>query len=604
MALLRRLAVNAPRGVRVLSTPPPSRDELDLSFNSPKDAFKSKKTSELVRAYLVYQICSINWIVENNDMLMKSLRQMVGQRLFEAIMKATFYGQFVAGEDQNKIRPTLERLRSFGVKSILDYSVEEDLSQEEAEKREVSCVTSSRLNELIKTGPRNLQDLVIAGASISTFGDTQEEGQLKQYHVEQRFADRRYKVTSARTYFYLNEAACEKNMEAFMRSIDAVAETTKSTGLMAVKLTALGRPQLLLQLSEVIMRARSYMHQIAGGTGNVLTHHKTIEDLQRYLGDLSSKPEVQEFMKKITSDKEGIVHLFPWSNILDKDMGLSDSFRVPDPKTGQMRRLISQISPKEEEMFRNMLRRLNHIIHVANESDVRIMIDAEQTYFQPAISRICLEMMRRYNKDKFLVFNTYQTYLKNTYNEIVTDLEQAQRQNFYWGAKLVRGAYIEQERARAAAMGYEDPTCDSVGATSASFHRCLKEILGRVKTEPNGDRLGIMVASHNEDTVRYAIQLMKEHDIKPGDKVVCFGQLLGMCDHITFPLGQAGYSAYKYVPYGPVVEVLPYLSRRANENRGFLVKIKKEKGLLLKEIFRRLFTGQIFYKPSGNYTPV
>ncbi|XP_039751751.1 proline dehydrogenase 1, mitochondrial [Pararge aegeria] len=578
MALLRRLAVNAPRGVRMLSTPPPTRDELDLTFNSSKDAFKSKKTSELVRAYLVYQICSFNWIVENNDMLMKRLRQVVGQRLFEVIMKATFYGQFVAGEDQNKIKPTIERLRSFGVKSILDYSVEEDISQEEAEKREVS-------------------------ASISTFGDQAEEGQLKQYHVEQRFADRRYKVTSARTYFYLNEASCEKNMEAFMKSIDAVAGITESTGLMAVKLTALGRPQLLLQLSEVIMRARSYMHQIAGGTGNVLTHHKTIEDLQRYLGDLSSKPEVQEFMKKVTSDKEGIVHLFPWSNILDKDMGLSDSFRVPDPKTGQMRRLISQISPKEEEMFRNMLRRLNNIIKIANDHDVRIMIDAEQTYFQPAISRICLEMMRRYNKNKFLVFNTYQTYLKNTYNEIVTDLEQAERQNFYWGAKLVRGAYIEQERARAAAMGYEDPTCESVEATTTSFHKCLKEILSRVKNEQK-DRLGIMVASHNEDTVRYAIQLMKEHDIKPDAKVVCFGQLLGMCDHITFPLGQAGYSAYKYVPYGPVLEVLPYLSRRANENRGFLVKIKKEKGLILKEIIRRVFTGQVFYKPVGNYTPV
>ncbi|CAK1590574.1 unnamed protein product [Parnassius mnemosyne] len=578
MALLRRLAVNAPRGVRVLSTPPPTRDELDLNFNSPREAFKSKKTSELVRAYLVYQICSINWIVENNDMLMKRLRQVVGQRLFEAIMKATFYGQFVAGEDQNKIKPTIERLRSFGVKSILDYSVEEDLSQEEAEKREVS-------------------------ASISACGDKAEEGQIKQYHVEQRFADRRYKVTSARTYFYLNEASCEKNMEAFLRSIDAVAGITKSTGLMAIKLTALGRPQLLLQLSEVIMRARNYMQQIAGGTGNVLTHHKTIEDFQRYFGDLSSKPEVQEFMRKITSDKEGIVHLFPWSNILDKDMNLSDSFRVPDPKSGQMRRLISQISPKEEEMFRNMLRRLNHIIQVANEADVRVMIDAEQTYFQPAISRICLEMMRRYNKDKFLVFNTYQTYLKNTYNEIVTDLEQAHRQNFYWGAKLVRGAYIEQERARAAAMGYEDPTCESVEATTNSFHRCLKEILGRAKTDGN-NRVGIMVASHNEDTVRYAIHLMKEHNIRPEDKVVCFGQLLGMCDHITFPLGQAGYSAYKYVPYGPVIEVLPYLSRRANENRGFLAKIKKEKGLLLKEITRRLVTGQVFYKPVGNYTPV
>lgn len=578
MALLRRLAVNVPRHVRVLSSTPTARDELDLSFNSPKEAFKSKKTSELVRAYLVYQICSVEWLVENNAVLMKRLRQVVGQRIFEMFMKATFYGQFVAGEDQNTIRPTVERLRSFGVKSILDYSVEEDLSQEEAEKREVS-------------------------ASISACGDTQEEGQLKQYHVEQRFADRRYKVTSARTYFYLNEASCEKNMEAFLKSIDAVASITKSTGLMAVKLTALGRPQLLLQLSEVIMRARNYMQQIAGGTGNVLTHHKTIEDFQRYLGDHSTKPEVQDFMKKITSDKEGIVHLFPWSNILDEDMNLSDSFRVPDPKTGQMRRLISQISTKEEEMFRNMLRRLNYIIKIANDADVRIMIDAEQTYFQPAISRICIEMMRRYNKDKFLVFNTYQTYLKNTYNEVVTDLEQAQRQNFYWGAKLVRGAYIEQERARAAAMGYEDPTCVNYEATTVSFHKCLKEILSRVKG-PNKERLGIMVASHNEDTVRYAIQLMNEHNIKPEDKVVCFGQLLGMCDHITFPLGQAGYSAYKYVPYGPVVEVLPYLSRRATENKGILKKIKKEKRLLRQEIFRRLITGQLFYKPQGNYTPV
>ncbi|XP_013167757.1 PREDICTED: proline dehydrogenase 1, mitochondrial isoform X2 [Papilio xuthus] len=579
MALLRRLATNAPRGLRAFSSSPRTTDDLDLTFNSPRDAFKSKKTSELVRAYLVYQICSINWIVENNDMLMKRLRQVVGQRLFEAIMKATFYGQFVAGEDQNKIRPTIERLRSFGVKSILDYSVEEDLSQEEAEKREVS-------------------------ASISACGDAAEEGQLRQYHVEQRFADRRYKVTSARTYFYLNEASCEKNMEHFLRSIEAVAGITKSTGLMAIKLTALGRPQLLLQLSEVIMRARNYMQQIAGGTGNVLTHHKTIEDFQRYFGDHGNKPEVQEFMRKITSDKEGIVHLFPWSNILDKDMNLSDSFRVPDPKTGQMRRLISQISPKEEEMFRNMLRRLNHIITLAKDADVRVMVDAEQTYFQPAISRICLEMMRRYNKDKFVVFNTYQTYLRSTYQEILTDLEQAQRQNFYWGAKLVRGAYLEQERARAAAMGYEDPTCESVAATTASFHRCLAEILGRVQAQGKEPRLGIMVASHNEDTVRYAIQLMKERGIGPGDKVVCFGQLLGMCDHITFPLGQAGYSAYKYVPYGPVEEVLPYLSRRANENRGFLAKIKKEKGLLLKEIGRRLFSGQLFYKPEGRYTPV
>lgn len=176
-----------------------------------------------------------------------------------------------------------------------------------------------------------------------------------------------------------------------------------------------------------------------------------------------------------------ILHLFPWTGIIDESCDLSSTFRVPDPTSGQMRRLISQIPENEEEMFRNMIRRLNTIVKAAQELDVRIMIDAEQTYFQPAISRITLEMMRKYNKEKAIVFNTYQCYLKEAFNEVCMDLEQSQRQNFYFGAKLVRGAYMEQERARAQALGYEDPINPNYEATTEMYHKTLTECLRRIK---------------------------------------------------------------------------------------------------------------------------
>jgi len=566
------------------------RDPLDTGFADPKAAFKSKTTWEVLRAYIVYQLCSVNYLVEHNSQLMKISKAILGEKLFTMMMKATFYGHFVAGEDQYKIVPTLKRLHSFGVKPILDYSVEEDITQEEAEKRELAASQSE-----IKSSADQPSEAAQIG------------GEMPQFNVNKTFADRRYKVSSARTYFYLNEANCERNVEIFQDCLHAVAGATYGTGITAVKLTALGRPQLLLQLSEVIMRARNFCSELVGSRGNVLGHHMTAEQLEKKLKDAGIK-DTSKFLEKVVTDSEGVLHLFPWSGIINEDFELSDTFRVPSLKEGRMVRLISQLSKKEEEMFRNMVRRVNTLVKTAQDLDVRIMIDAEQTYFQPAISRITLEMMNKYNKEKAIVFNTYQCYLKEALNEVTTDLEQAKRQNFYFGAKLVRGAYIDQERARAAALGYPDPTNPTYEATTDMYHRTLTECLRRIKQfkekgqPPN--KIGIMVASHNEDTVRFAIEKMKEIGISPEDKVICFGQLLGMCDYITFPLGQAGYSAYKYIPYGPVNEVLPYLSRRAQENKGVLKKIQKEKSLLLKELVRRVVKGKVFYNPRGEYQPV
>eukprot|EP00096_Caligus_rogercresseyi_P008387 TRINITY_DN270_c0_g1_i1.p1 TRINITY_DN270_c0_g1~~TRINITY_DN270_c0_g1_i1.p1 ORF type:complete len:323 (-),score=69.86 TRINITY_DN270_c0_g1_i1:415-1383(-) len=311
----------------------------------------------------------------------------------------------------------------------------------------------------------------------------------------------------------------------------------------------------------------------------------------------------------MTFDKKGLIHLFSWSGLIDANLLLKDVFKVPNLKTGNMEPLITALSAKEEEQFRNMLTRLQTIFQAAKDLDVRVMVDAEQTYFQPAISRITMEMMRKFNTEKAIIFNTYQCYLKIAYHSLFLDMEQASRQKFYFGAKLVRGAYMEQERARAAEVGYDDPINPSYEATSAMYHQCLEECMARMAVNKQNSttdfsRIGIMVASHNADTVRFAINKMKELEINPEDRLICFGQLYGMCDQLSFPLGQAGYSVYKYVPYGPVNDVLPYLSRRARENKGIMHKLEVEKALHLKELISRVKSGKLFYRPEGDYLPV
>lgn len=268
---------------------------------------------------------------------------------------------------------------------------------------------------------------------------------------------------------------------------------------------------------------------------------------------------------------------------------------------------MSQLSPEEETQFHNMIRRFNTIVRAAAEIDVRVMVDAEQTYFQPAISRLTVEMMRKYNTSKGVVFNTYQNYLLSCFDEVVSDLEQARRQNFYFRCKLVRGAYMEQEKERAREMGYNDPIQPTFQATSENYHKTLEECMRQIKQlkdqHVTEKKIAIMVASHNEDTVRLAISKMKEMNVEPGDGTIMFGQLLGMCDFISYSLADAGYGVFKYVPYGPVEEVLPYLSRRATENHGVLHNVKKEKKLLREEIWRRIKMREWNPNPKGSNRP-
>lgn len=594
-----RLRSGANLSVMVQRAGVSTQENKEISFVDAREAYRSKKTSEVARAYLVLSLCGVKPLVQHNDKLMKLGQRILGKALFGLIMKQTFYGHFVAGEDKEKIKPIINRMHSFGVKSILDYSVEEDM--EEGGKEEVTVSPRKKANEA-KNAP----------------GD--KKAQLAQYtpidesvHKE---VDRRHKLNSARVYFYQGEANCDRNMETFLECIDAVKGSTGGTGFSAIKLTALGRPEILIKLSDCIEKTRRYYTQVTGKRGMVIKgkiDKSIFEDVFKEKNILKS-PDAEQFLKNMTGDKDGVIHLLNWSSLIAVDgRSMKDVLQVPNLETGKMESLITgddngALTKDEERQFRGMVNRLHTIFKYAKSQNVRVMIDAEQSYFQPAIHRLAIEMMQVYNKESAIVFNTYQNYLKKSHKTIVLDLEQAKRQDFYFGAKLVRGAYMEQERARAELLGYKDPINENYEATSAMYHKVLDECLTRIHAlkmaGEDPQKIGIMVASHNEDTVKYGIRRMAELGLDPQERVLCFAQLLGMCDQITFPLGQAGYSVYKYVPYGPVNEVLPYLSRRANENGSLMEKVGKERSLLRQELARRVKAGELFYRPKGTITPV
>ncbi|KAK0398642.1 hypothetical protein QR680_002689 [Steinernema hermaphroditum] len=560
--------------------------KLDLTFENTKEAFKSKSNFDLIRGLVVLRLCTVDFLVQNNQKILQYLRKALGANLFKSVLKSSFYGQFVAGETRVEVEPTVGKLARFGVKSILDYSVEADISQEEAEEKAVEGAVGEASNP---------PEVIVESGII----DEQTVTEIhERYTVHKEFGDRRTDVVAARTYFYAGERDCDRNRDIFLQSIDAVAETTRSQGWAAIKLTALGRPQLLLKISEMMAQTQNFYRALTGSSYEnlVLSRMSHDEFIQRIkdFGIKADSRQLRELIQTIDFDDDGFVDFHDWGTLLDEKKKLGEMFQVLNIKTGKLEPLIDDLTEREEGEFANMVHRMVDVAEHAVSKGVRIMIDAEQTYFQPAISRLALAMMRRYNKERGNIFNTYQAYLKNALCNIEIDMHLARRENFHFGCKLVRGAYMDQERKRAEAIGYDDPINPNFEATSAMYDKCMRRIIEERSVRGPG-HVSVMVASHNEDAIRNAVQLMKENNIAPSERVICFAQLYGMCDQVSFSLGQAGYSVYKYLPYGPVEDVLPYLSRRALENGGMLKKVERERNLMWRELKRRYAGGQFLH---------
>ncbi|XP_076616583.1 hydroxyproline dehydrogenase [Chaetodon auriga] len=243
------------------------------------------------------------------------------------------------------------------------------------------------------------------------------------------------------------------------------------------------------------------------------------------------------------------------------------------------------LNQSEVAQFLFGLRRLNKIAE-ASVNKVRVLVDAEYTYMNPALSLVTMAMMKKFNKDGVWIWNTYQCYLKDSRSLLLEALRLAKDDGFCLGVKLVRGAYMDKERKLAEKEGRPDPIHRCWEDTNDSYNGSLDLMLEVITQKP--ERYRIIVASHNEESVRRAAKRMEELGIDKDGGSVCFGQLLGMCDHVSLTLAKEGYAIYKSVPYGSVDDTVPYLVRRAQENRTVLQGIRKERDLLRKELYRRL----------------
>ena len=256
-------------------------------------------------------------------------------------------------------------------------------------------------------------------------------------------------------------------------------------------------------------------------------------------------------------------------------------FELLERQNEVVRGTLTQLTEKDQAEWSRVVLRVLHICQAAYDADQRIFIDAEDSWIQDAIDQLCHDMMEKFNHQMPIVYNTVQLYRHDRLAFLKSAHEWARGKGLHFAVKLVRGAYMEKEGKRAVEMGYQNPIQPSKEATDRDFNAGVKYCLDNLQD------MALCCGSHNEDSSMLLAQWMEERGIVKNDNRVAFAQLFGMSDHISYNLADAGYNVVKYLPYGPIKEVMPYLLRRAQENTSVKGQTSRELGLILKERKRR-----------------
>ena len=303
-----------------------------------------------------------------------------------------------------------------------------------------------------------------------------------------------------------------------------------------------------------------------GGVGTILDYSVEGEEEEPIFD--ATRDEIIKTIKRAAGDKAVPITVFKVTGV-----GRFGLLEKMDAQT--------QLSAQEVAEWEKVQARVLAICTKAYESQVPVMIDAEETWIQHTIDTLALDMMRKFNKEKIIIYNTYQIYRHDKLASLKHDHTLALKEGFILGAKLVRGAYMEKERKRAAEMGYQCLIQPDKASTDRDYNAALHFCMDNLES------LAFVAGTHNENSCRLLSDLLNEKQVSHNHPHVFFSQLLGMSDNLSFNLADAGYNVAKYVPYGPVKAVLPYLFRRAQENTAIAGQMSRELSLIIEERKRR-----------------
>jgi proline dehydrogenase len=303
-----------------------------------------------------------------------------------------------------------------------------------------------------------------------------------------------------------------------------------------------------------------------GGVGTILDYSIEGEDDEKVFDE--TRDEILRTIRRAAKDPSIPITVFKVTGVgrfallqkMDERMPLTDA---------------------ETEEWQRVADRVLAICEKAYQAGVPVMIDAEESWIQDTIDKLALDMMRKFNREKIIIYNTYQLYRHDKLASLKADHAIAVAEGFILGAKIVRGAYMEKERKRAEERGYPSPIQPDKAATDKDYDAAVNYAVQHV------DTLAIVAGTHNEASCRLLADLLDEYKIDHRHPNVYFSQLLGMSDNLSFNLANAGYNVAKYVPYGPIKAVLPYLFRRAQENTAIAGQMSRELSLIVKEKKRR-----------------